>query len=477
MSRVAKNTILYTIGIILPKIASFVLLPIYASYLTPGDFGIIESVHALTPILLILFSFSFGASIFRLFYDYKTEDEQKLFFGTIFISTLIISTSFLILIFIFNKFICQIFNNIPFYPFFSYVILAVFVSNLYDLPEKYLMIKNKVFFSLVLSLSRFILTACCIIWFVIHKNEGAPGFLKAGLISSLIILPVYLIISLKVIKLKFSNKIFKNVLFYSLPILPTLLGAWVLDLSDRIFIERYFSVYDVGIYSMSNKIAGMVLIIVASFNMAYRPLFFEYANSPQKKEGENIIYRLNYFFLLFFIQLSFIVAFFAKEICDFLFSENYHDVYLYIPLIIFSYFLSVALGLIARFFEQSKKLKANMYIYLGMAVLNIGLNFILIPLFGIYGGILATIMSFLIGFVVGYLYAKKHCYFVPFNFKKLIPISCLLIGIIILFQLFISINNVYYSFALKSLISIILIVGLSYKYIKDLKFLLLKKKV
>ena len=79
MAKIFKNTLLYTIGNILPKAAGFILLPIYTSYLSTSDFGIIESVVAISPILIILFSFSFGASIFRLYYDYKTEESQKTF--------------------------------------------------------------------------------------------------------------------------------------------------------------------------------------------------------------------------------------------------------------------------------------------------------------------------------------------------------------------------------------------------------------
>ena len=58
--------------------------------------------------------------------------------------------------------------------------------------------------------------------------------------------------------------------------IPALLCAWILNLSDRIFIERYFTLTDVGIYSLGYKIGGLVLILSNAFNKAYEPLFYKY---------------------------------------------------------------------------------------------------------------------------------------------------------------------------------------------------------
>ena len=261
MANILNSTFIYTIGNIIPKAANFILLPVYTLYLTTTDYGLIESVYALSPILIILFSFSFGASIFRLYYDY---DDKETFFGTIFLSTIFFSTFFLICLILFSNHIEKIYSSIPFYPYFFYVIVTCYISNLFDLPQKYLMINDKPISYISLSLLRFALNAVLILWFIIYKSEGASGYLKAGVISAAIVLPFYLLITSKIIVFKFSFKIFKDVLLFSLPLIPTLLSAWILDLSDRIFLENYFTLSEVGVYSLAYKIAGLVLLIVTS---------------------------------------------------------------------------------------------------------------------------------------------------------------------------------------------------------------------
>jgi len=460
MPSIVKNTFVYTLGNIIPAAASFILLPIYTLYLSPSDYGILESVNALSPILAILFSLCFGASIFRLYYDYKTESQRKLFFGTIFISTIVFSLVFLILIIIFRNKVEQIYKTIEFNPYYLFLIITVFISNFFDLPQKYLMLKGKPVPYIILTISKFIVTASLILFFIINRLEGPAGYLKARLISSLIFLPIYLIISIKIIKFKFSFEIFKSLLRFSIPIIPILLSSWVLNLSDRIFIERYFSIHDVGIYSLSYKIASLVLILVSAFNMAYRPFFFQHSNDSNTLRGKEIIYRHNNLFLILMIIAIFLISFFAKEIVTLFFSANYIDAYHYIPLIVFSYLLAVLGGFTGRFFEQSKKMKQNMFISIGMAFSNISLNFLLIPYWGAYGAIFATALSLLGGFIVAYFYTKKYCYFVDFNWSLIFSLTTSLAFIVIIFQLFIDFQNVYISLIIK-----LIITGLSCMFI------------
>ena len=119
-------------------------------------------------------------------------------------------------------------------------------------------------------------------------------------------------------------------------------------------------------------------------------------------------------------------------------------------------------------------MKSNMYIYISISIINLALNFILIPVFGAYGAAISTIISLLIGFVIGYIYSKKHCYFVPFNWKKLAPIIAILILVFVLFNYTITIANVYYSLILKLIIVGVIGIVFLVKYFIDYKSILVK---
>lgn len=451
MQKVARNTLLYTIGQIVPKAAGFILLPIYTRYLTPEDFGIVSSMVVLQAILAVFFSLCLDRSIMRLYWDHKAENERKDFLGTITLSIVMVSFIFLFLIFSLNKYIDYVYKSIPFFPFFAFAIFFSFLSSYSLVPKKVLMLKQRAGIYTCISIIQFFLNAGFILWWIIVKQEGAIGYLKGNVLSVLVMLPIFLYISLSSINLKFKPQILKSVFSFSLPIIPAILTAWILNLSDRIFIEHYFTLTEVGIYSLGYKIAGLVILFTAAFGMAYEPEFFRLANSKNQDTAKRKIFKYNHVYLLGVILICLIVSFFSKEFITLLFNEKYRGAYYFIPLISFSYLFSQAGGITSRYFKQSKQMMANMYIAISAAIMNIILNFILIPRFGPFGAAYATILSMALPFLLSYWYTKKYCYFVPIDWKQIIPLVLIGIFLIVLFE-YVLVFDIITSLAVKSIL-------------------------
>lgn len=81
MSQLLKNTAYYTIGNFTSKAVNFLLLPLYTSYLTPDEYGIVNSMEVFSNILLIFFTLGLERAIYRLYHDFKTTKGQKDFLG------------------------------------------------------------------------------------------------------------------------------------------------------------------------------------------------------------------------------------------------------------------------------------------------------------------------------------------------------------------------------------------------------------
>ena len=119
-----KNLSLYALGDIFPKAIGLFLLPIYTRYLSPEDYGLVQSMAVLSWFLIILFTFSFDRSLSRLYFDCKTEKDKKDLLGTIFYFIFIISTFLLCLLFVLQTWMDLIFTSIDFYPYFVYTIFT-----------------------------------------------------------------------------------------------------------------------------------------------------------------------------------------------------------------------------------------------------------------------------------------------------------------------------------------------------------------
>ena len=451
MKRIFVNTSIYTIGNILPKAVGFILLPIYTRYLSPADYGIVSSMMVLQTILAVFFSMCLERSIYRLYWDNKTESAKRNFLGTITISIAAIAFSILSLLFIFNHYVGLIYKSINFYPFYVYAILIGFISVFSLIPCIYFQLKERAGIFVTLSISQFIANSSLILWFIIAEREGAAGYLKGQVIGASLLLPLYLYIGYRIINFKFQFSILKESLLFSLPLIPTIMCAWILNLSDRIFIERYFSLEEVGIYSLGYKIAGLVGIVSGAIAMAYGPVFFRLVNSDDQLQVRKTIDRYNHVYLMAIILMSFFIAFFAKEVIILAFDNRYTVAHLFVGLISFSYLFSQAAGITSLYFQQSKKMKEVMVIALLIAGINVILNFLLIPNFGAYGAAYATILSFILGFVLSYLYTKRFCFFIPFQWGRLIPLVGILIFVFVFFQ-YVLILDVVVSLIVKIII-------------------------
>lgn len=451
---ILKNTTIYSIGIIIPKAASFLLLPIYTRYLSPGDYGIVESMHVLSVILTVLSTLAIDRSIYRLYFEHKTEDAKKKYLGTITISLLIIAMVFVLLLFLGRSIVSMVFQSIPFSPYYSYTIITVFLTIVSIVPKTYYQVEQKAAKFILFSLGEFFSRTILIIYFIVFAGKGAEGMLLGQLVGASFLLPFYLFVISKIIIPRWDKNIFIESIKYSFPMVFGLLSAWILNLSDRIFIERYFSVSDVGIYSLAYKLAEILLILTVAINQAFSPLFFKIANNDENIEkSKQKLFFYNKIISIIIIFVAMIISLFSREFIMLL-DEEYQSAFYLVPIIMVGIVFSQIGSLANRSFYQEKKTVQPMLIGLGTAILNVLLNFLLVPRYGNYGAAYSTTISFLFLFIVIFIYARKY-YFIPIAWRELLP----------LFTLFIISSTFFYYFDFTLYVSIALKVSIIFLFI------------
>ncbi len=430
--KLIKGTAFYTLGNILPQAVGFFLLPVYTFYLSPTEYGLVNSMNVLNGIFMIFFTLALDRGVNRLYYDFKTDENKRDYLGTITIGLAIISTLFLILFFLFKGIVGSIYKSIDFYPFYSLMILAVYLRTFTTVPSIYLRISEKANVFVLIAFIHFMVVVGLNLIFIIILKKGAEGMLLGQLVGNAIMLPVYIIISFRIVNFKFDYKIFKDSIRFSIPLLPAVLMTWVLNLSDRIFIERYLNLNDVGIYSLGYRIAGLTGILAGGFFTAYNPLFYKIANEEDEVAAKRKLYRLNNVFLLIVLILSFLVVFISEDVIAIFIPEQYHSAFHVIPFITLGYFFSQSAGLFNLMIYQKKKSNIILLITLICAALNIALNFILVPSYGLSGAAYSTCLSFLFMFIIEYFFARLY-YFIPINWHLLMP---WFIGLVLAFLIF-----------------------------------------
>jgi O-antigen/teichoic acid export membrane protein len=420
LSKLVKNTAYYATGNFTSKAVNFLLLPLYTAYLTPDEYGIVASMQVFSGALLIFLTLGLERAIYRLFFDYDDETGQRNFLGTLAISISITSVIVCGILFLFKNPISSIYQSIKFYPYFSYTILTAFFMTYELIPKITLQVKEKAQNYLFLSLVILFLRVMPAIWYVVFLKEGAVGMLKGAMIGNGLTLIFLIPITLKQINLNFDFNILKSTLKYCLPFIPMILSGWIVNMSDRIFIEQFYSTKEVGIYSLGYKIGEAVKFLSVSILMAYNPLFFKLANSLDQKMAKDKLYKINNIIVLVVLYITFTVAFFSKDIIDTLFSSEYWESYKIIPIIALGLFFVQLISLQNLSFYQTKKTVTIMTLNVLAAIINIILNFLLISRYSYFGAAVSTVITQALFFLIIYSVSKKH-YFIKYNWRLLTP--------------------------------------------------------
>jgi O-antigen/teichoic acid export membrane protein len=288
------------------------------------------------------------------------------------------------------------------------------------IPKITLQVKEKAQNYLFLSLVILFLRVMPAIWYVVFLKEGAVGMLKGAMIGNGLTLIFLIPITLKQINLNFDFNILKSTLKYCLPFIPMILSGWIVNMSDRIFIEQFYSTKEVGIYSLGYKIGEAVKFLSVSILMAYNPLFFKLANSLDQKMAKDKLYKINNIIVLVVLYITFTVAFFSKDIIDTLFSSEYWESYKIIPIIALGLFFVQLISLQNLSFYQTKKTVTIMTLNVLAAIINIILNFLLISRYSYFGAAVSTVITQALFFLIIYSVSKKH-YFIKYNWRLLTP--------------------------------------------------------
>lgn len=462
----ARNTTIYTIGNLLPALAGFLLLPLYSNYMTPEEYAIIASMEVLAYIYGVLVNFNLERASYRFYFDKDDVQWRKDLFFTLHSSSIALAVVWLLIVLLLQDIISMIFPSIPFWPIYILVFGRATVEVLLSVPQQYFQVTEKPLHFVGINLLRFFLNVSLVLWFLIVLEEGAEGILTASLIASSLLVPISIYIALKYFRGSFRVEILKDALNFCWPFIPTLIVAWIINLSDRVFLEYYAESSQLGIYGMAYKISSVYLLMMGAYHTAYLPRFYKLANDIDQVSAKLQLKKDAIVNITVHIVLLFMLLLWAHELVLWLLDEKYEDVTDILRLIFISHlFAAIPVVTYSAALLQSKKTKLNMYAAILAAIINVILNTILIPVYGMYGAAIATVISMVSLFIIQYL-AAKQAYFIELPWKILWLGLISSLTLVFLFYYYIE-DQELVSFVLKSLLTLLICAYIIRKILKE----------
>ena len=469
MSVLIKNTIYYSIGEIIPRIISFLLLPILTTYLTTAEYGINTYTTTVMSFTFVIGALSLNTFILRFYYATKDEIERKKIIWSVFIFICIFNFFLSLFQLLFFPIIINYLNiNIPFNPYFSISIINNFFDIIALIPLVLYRVKEDARGFLILSLSRTLLQFILVYIFVVLLGKGLEGSYYARLLVNVPFMFLYYYLIKKDTIKMMDYAILKKAIKFSLPLLPGSLAYLFVSLSDRIVLERYVSLDELGIYSVAATLALVLNIVIQALYKTLEPVLFREYHGNNFEEINLKFYKL---YLCILIIAAFGTACLSKEFFLIATSTAFLSAYKIVPFLLISVVLSGINTYLNILMITLNKQKLVSIISIISGVLSVILNLILIPVLGFYGAIIASSISFLlVNIVCHYNVVIKSRYF----FSQFI-LLILIVVIPFYYDIVISSTNLLLNITIKSLM--ILIFGITTFLIFGINFRSFKKSL
>jgi len=441
-----------------------VLLPIFTRYLTPEEYGILNYTNSITSFLYVISLFALNTFILRYYFKMETQLERKKLIGNISIFLFIYNILLLFLEIFLTPILINAFSiKIPFKPYFLLALLNNFLNLFAVIPLIIYRLKEKALKFLLLNFFKTLFVYGVSLYLIIVLDYGVLGKYYANFLVNIFFLFIYLYIIFKSSVFKINIKQIKLALIFSFPLLPGKFSYMIINLLDRIMLERYVSLENMGIYSIGYTLGFAINVFVQGAYQAFEPVFFKnYGND----NFNNIYKKIKSHYFSLAILLGFGVSLFSREIILIFTTNSYLEAYKIVPLIVIAAIFKAKYLVEATVTIASSNNKIITYATFGGALINISVNLLFMPKIGIYAAALSTIASFVfITFVVNILNYRYERFKDTLLFKDFI--SIIIFIILIMFNIFfISITNIY-TIIIKALI--LLVYGLVVKEIYNIK--------
>jgi len=247
---------------------------------------------------------------------------------------------------------------------------------------------------------------------------GVEGIFLSGLISSAVTLLLMLPVIIEHWIWSFPQNLYKELLRFGLPYVPAGIATMMIQVVDRPILEAMTNVSTVGIYQVNYRLGIFMMLIVSTFDFAWRPFFLSHATDPDAKR---LFARILTYFSLMMMSVFLVLSFFLEDIVRIplfaghsIIDEKYWSGLSIVPVVLLAYvFLGISNNLVAGIYIEKKTKHLPMITFIGVVV-NVGVNILLIPVLDIMGAAIATLASYFIMALVLYVVVQK---FYPVSYE------------------------------------------------------------
>lgn len=394
--KLMENSIVFTIGNIGSKLITFLMLPVYTYTLTKQEYGITDLATTTVGLLLPIVFLSISDAVLRFALDQR-EDKKTIFMNALVLTNIMTGVALIVSVFLYLL-------NIKYSLYVCLILITQAYQQLLAQTSKAIG-KQKIFAANGILLAFF--TAVLNILFLVVFKMGINGFFISLILANLFS-NSYLSMRIHV-KYFFSKDYFrkrklKEMLQYSVPLIPNAVAWWGTNDVNRYLILYFLGSTFNGIFAVASKIPSVINLLNSIFFQSWQLSAIEEFDKNNRNEFFSNIFK--YYSQFLFLGTLVLISL-SKVVMRVIVSANFYQAWRFSPFLLFATLYQCFSGLIGQVFVASKQTKNIFSTTVYGVILNIVLTIILLPIIGLQGAGIGSAASFFVVWLIRQIKVKK----------------------------------------------------------------------
>ncbi len=434
LKKLAGETVIYGFSTIFARIVNFIIFPIYTYKLTTENYGVAAEFLAYIAILQVVLTLGLETGCFRFANSRNQPDDV---FSNALITTGLLSLSLLVTLSLFSESISAMLGYHGFKRVIIYVagILALdsFTAILFaklryeNRPVKFAILKSiKISCEIIFNLALFFFIPSYLERnphsFLVNLISPTPDFtyILFAIFLSAIVSALTFIPDISKLRLRFTPKLWREMMLYSLPIMIAGLPGILNDFIDRILF-RFFSPQgnvwesDLGIFQAGAKVATIMMLFIQMFRFASEPFFFAKERDKDSKElYAKIMQHFTAFGVLIFLGIMFYL-----DIIRYIVGRDFREGLSIVPVMLASYLVLGITFNVSMWYKLSGKTNFAIIITSAGLPVTLAINILFMPLYSYHAAAWAHLASYVVMLVLSIYLGNKY-YPIPYRWSRVI---------------------------------------------------------
>ena len=417
LRRLGRHSAIYGLGGLVSRILATVLLPLYTHYLPTDAYGRVEIVTSATAVMAIVLQLGISSAFFRFYFDAKEQAEKLTVIRTSFWFTMMMSTLGLALGLAFAGPVSHWIGLGHDPNLVRAGAVGLWAQTNYNQLTALFRVEERSSAYAIASVANVLVTVAAMVVFVAVFHWGAIGLVVGNFTGTLLVYVCLVAYRTEQLGLEFDRTLFRRMQTFGMPLVPSALALWTINFVDRQFVVWYKGLAEAGVYSAAVKIASVITFVMVAFRTAWPA--FAYSIEDDREARRTYSFVLTY--LLTFacwgaLALGALAPWWVRLLTS---RAGYLRADKGVALLAFAGAIYAGYTVLAIGSGRARRTQLNWVVTGAGAAVNVGLNFWLIPRWGMVGAAISTAAAYIVLFVGMTLYSQS-VYRVPYQWRRVV---------------------------------------------------------